>query len=144
VLATNAFVCVFFQLPFSRALRVAPIGFSAGLSKIAFVAGFLGFAFLHSPLLLVIAMFMLAVGEVWGSAVQVRYIPEHAHPSLLGRYMGLSMVSELGRAIVAPTAGFLMQAAGGSSVFVMAAGLSMAGGTLLYISGKAQDKRTYR
>ncbi len=142
VLATNAFVCVFFQLPFSRVLRVAPIGFSAGFSKILFVAGFAGFAFLRSPLLLAGAMFVLAIGEVWGSAVQTRYIPEHARPALMGRYMGLSMVSELGRAVVAPSAGFLMEAAGGSSVFIMAAGLSFAGGTLLYISGKAHDKRT--
>ncbi len=144
VLATNAFVCVFFQLPFSRVLRVSNIGFSVGFSKILFVAGFVGFAFLRSPALLVLAMFILAIGEVWGSAVQTRYIPEHARPSLLGRYMGLSMVSELGRAIVAPTAGFLMQALGGSSVFMMAAGLSLAGGVLLYISGKAQDGRTGR
>ncbi len=84
-------------------------------------------------------MLVLSLGEVWGSAVQVRYIPEHARPALLGRYMGLSMVSELGRGIAAPAAGFLKGAAGGEAVFLMAAAFSLGGGVLLYVSGKAQD-----
>jgi MFS family permease len=141
LLSVNAFICVTVQLPLSRLLRVAPIGTSAGMSKAAFLAGFLGFAFLRSPILLLGSMLVLSLGEVWGSAVQVRYIPEHARPALLGRYMGLSMVSELGRAIAAPAAGFLMGAAGGEAVFLMAAVFSAGGGALLYVSGKAQDGR---
>ncbi len=141
LLSVNAFICVTVQLPLSRLLRVAPIGTSAGMSKAAFLAGFLGFAFLRSPILLLASMLVLSLGEVWGSAVQVRYIPEHARPALLGRYMGLSMVSELGRAIAAPAAGFLMGAAGGEAVFLMAAVFSAGGGALLYVSGKAQDGR---
>ncbi|TFG80777.1 MAG: MFS transporter [Spirochaetales bacterium] len=140
ILAINAFVCVVVQLPLSRLLRVGPIGPSAGLSKLLFIVGFLGFAFLRSPAALMIVMFALSLGEVWGSAVQNRYLPEHAPPELLGRYMGLSMASELGRAVVAPAAGFLMQAAGGEAVFVMAAALSGAGGFLLYRAGRAQDE----
>jgi MFS family permease len=141
ILATNALICVACQLPVSRLLRTAPIAPAAGWSKLAFMTGFLGFAFLRSPVLLTAAMLVLSLGEVWGSAVQVRFIPEHARPNLLGRYMGLSMVSELGRAIVAPTAGFIMAATGGQAVFVMAAGLSIAGGLLLYLAGHAQDRR---
>lgn len=130
VLSLNAFICVGVQLPLSRLLRVSPIAPSAAWSKAAFAAGFLGFAFLRSPALLLASMLVLSLGEVWGSAVQVRYIPEHARPALLGRYMGLSMVSELGRAIAAPAAGFLMASA-----------FSIGGGVLLYIAGKAQDMR---
>ncbi|MGD9941072.1 MAG: MFS transporter [Clostridia bacterium] len=141
MLTVNAFICVTAQLPASRALRVAPIAPSAGWSKLAFAIGFLGFAFLRHPAALIPAMIVLSFGEVWGSAVQARYIPEHARPSLMGRYMGLSTVSELGRAAAAPVAGFLMGAAGGEAVFIMAAGLAMAGGALLYLSGKAQDQR---
>jgi MFS family permease len=141
MLTINAFICVTAQLPASRALRVAPIAPSAAWSKLAFAAGFLGFAFLRHPAALIPAMIILSLGEVWGSAVQPRYIPEHARPSLMGRYMGLSTVSELGRAAAAPVAGFLMGAAGGEAVFIMAAGLAMAGGALLYLSGKAQDQR---
>ncbi len=139
VLSLNAFVCVTAQLPLSRLLRVSPIAPSASWSKAAFAAGFLGFAFLRSPALLLASMLVLSLGEVWGSAVQVRYIPEHARPALLGRYLGLSMVSELGRAVAAPAAGFLMGAAGGMAVFLMAAAFSVGGGALLYVSGKAQD-----
>jgi MFS family permease len=141
MLTINAFICVTAQLPASRALRVAPIAPSAAWSKLAFATGFLGFAFLRHPAALIPAMIILSFGEVWGSAVQARYIPEHARPSLMGRYMGLSTVSELGRAAAAPVAGFMMGAAGGEAVFIMAAVLAMAGGALLYLSGKAQDQR---
>jgi MFS family permease len=141
ILAINAFICVVAQLPASRALRVAPIAPSAAWSKLAFVAGFIGFAFLRSPAALILSMVILSIGEVWGSAVQVRYIPEHVRPGLMGRYMGLSMVSELGRAAAAPAAGFLMGATGGEAVFIMAAGLATAGGVLLYLAGNAQDQR---
>lgn len=141
ILFVNSLVCVFGQLPMSRLLRVARIGPSAGLSKLAFVAGFLGFAFLGSPVPLLLSMFTLSVGEIWGSAVQSRFVPEHARPELLGRYMGLTTVSELGRAVVSAAAGFLMQAAGGESVFVMAAGVSVAGGALMWLAGKAHDIR---
>ena len=143
ILLVNAFVCVAAQLPVSRLLRAGPIAPSAGWSKAAFVAGFLGFAFLRSPALLVASMLVLSLGEVWGSAVQVRYIPEHARPALLGRYMGLSMASELGRAVAAPAAGFLMGAAGGEAVFLMAAAFSAGGGALLYVSGRAQDRSVH-
>jgi MFS family permease len=141
MLTINAFICVVAQLPASRALRVAPIAPSAAWSKLAFAVGFLGFAFLGSPVALMMSMVILSFGEVWGSAVQPRYIPEHARPSLMGRYMGLSTVSELGRAAAAPVAGFLMSAAGGEAVFIMAACLAGAGGVLLYLAGKAQDQR---
>jgi len=139
VLTTNALVCVFIQLPVSRALRTAPFAPAASLSKLPFALGFLGFAFFRSPALLIVSMLILSLGEVWGSAVQVRYIPEHARPELLGRYMGLSMTSELGRAVCAPAAGLLMGRFGGESVFIMAAVLSLGGGVFLYLSGKAQD-----
>lgn len=141
ILSMNAFICVTVQLPLSRRLRVSPIAPAAAWSKAAFAAGFLGFAFLRSPALLLASMLILSLGEVWGSAVQVRYIPEHARPALLGRYMGLSMVSELGRGIAAPAAGFLMGAAGGEAVFLMAAAFSVGGGALLHVAGKAQDRR---
>jgi MFS family permease len=141
VLTTNALVCVFVQLPVSRALRAAPFAWTASLSKLPFALGFLGFAFFRSPALLILSMITLSLGEVWGSAVQVRYIPEHARPELLGRYMGLSMVSELGRAVCAPAAGLLMGRFGGEAVFIMAAALSLGGGVLLYLAGKAQDGR---
>jgi len=141
LLSLNAFVCVTAQLPVSRLLRTAPIAPPAAWSKAAFAAGFVGFAFLRSPAFLLSSMLVLSLGEVWGSAVQVRYIPEHAWPAFLGRYMGLSMVSELGRAIAAPAAGFLMGAAGGEAVFLMAAAFSAGGGALLYVSGRAQDRK---
>jgi MFS family permease len=141
ILAINATICVLVQLPASRMLRVAPIAPSAAWSKLAFAVGFIGFAFLRSPAALILSMVILSIGEVWGSAVQVRYIPEHVRPGLMGRYMGLSMVSELGRAAAAPAAGFLMGATGGEAVFLMAAGLASTGGILLYLAGKAQDQR---
>ncbi len=138
-LTVNALVCVFAQLPASRLLRVAPIGPSAGASKLAFAAGFLGMAFLRSPAWLLAAMLVLSIGEVWGSAVQSRFVPEHAAPGLIGRYLGLSTLFELGKAFVAPAAGFLMQAYGGSAVFAAAAALSVAGGSLLYLAGSRHD-----
>lgn len=140
VLSTNALVCVFVQLPVSRLLRTAPFAPHASYSKLLFALGFAGFAFLRSPYMIVAAMLVLSLGEVWGSAVQVRYVPEHARPDLLGRYMGLSMASELGRAVCAPVAGFLMAARGGAAVFVMAAGLALGGGALLYLAGYWQDR----
>jgi MFS family permease len=140
VLTTNALVCVFAQLPMSRRLRVSRIGPSAGLSKLAFAAGFLGFAFLRSPAAIIAAMLTLSLGEVWGSAVQTRFVPEHVEPRFLGRYLGLTVVSELGQAFFAPLAGFLMQATGGEAVFIGAAVLSLAGGAFLYLAGSAQDR----
>ncbi len=139
-LTTNALVCVFAQLPASRLLRVARIGLSAGASKLAFAVGFLGFAVFRSPAAIVASMLVLSLGEVWGSAVQVRFVPEHVNPRLMGRYLGLSVVSELGRAFVAPAAGFLMAAAGGVPVFLGAAGLSVAGGALLFAAGSKHDR----
>jgi len=139
-LTTNALVCVLVQLPASRLLRVARIGPSAGASKLAFAVGFVGFAVFRSPAALVAAMLVLSLGEVWGSAVQVRFVPEHVDPRLLGRYLGLSVVSELGRAVVAPAAGFLMAAAGGTPVFLGAAALSVAGGALLFAAGSKHDR----
>ncbi len=140
VLSTNAVICVFALLPVSRLLRIAPFGPSAGASKLFFVLGFLGFAFFRSPAAIIAAMVVITAGEVWGAAVQTRFIPEHAPPALMGRYLGLSVVSELGRAIVAPIAGFVMAAAGGAPVFMMAAGLSLAGGALLFAAGSAHDR----
>jgi len=139
-LTTNALVCVLAQLPASRLLRVARIGPSAGASKLAFAVGFLGFAVFRSPAAIVAAMLVLSLGEVWGSAVQTRFVPEHVDPRLMGRYLGLSVVSELGRAFVAPAAGFLMAAAGGTPVFLGAAGLSVAGGALLFAAGSKHDR----
>ena len=139
VLTTNALICVFAQLPASRRLRVSRIGLSAGASKLAFAAGFLGFAYFRSPAAIIMAMMVLSFGEVWGSAVQTRFVPEHVNPRFMGRYLGLSVVSELGQAFVAPAAGFMMEALGGASVFIGAAVLSVAGGTLLYLAGSAQD-----
>ncbi len=140
VLTTNAVICVFTLLPVSRLLRIAPFGPSAGASKLFFVVGFIGFAFFRSPAAVIAAMVVITAGEVWGAAVQTRFIPEHAPPALMGRYLGLSVVSELGRAIVSPIAGFMMAAAGGAPVFVMAAGLSLAGGALLFGAGTAHDR----
>jgi len=143
-LTTNALVCVFAQLPASRLLRVARIGPSAGASKLAFAVGFVGFAVFRSPAAIVAAMLVLSLGEVWGSAVQTRFVPEHVDPRLMGRYLGLSVVSELGRAFVAPAAGFLMAAAGGTPVFLSAAGLSVAGGALLFAAGSKHDRAALR
>lgn len=140
-LAINALICVFVQLPVSRLLRTAAIGPSAGASKLAFVVGFLGFAFCGAPAAILAAMAVLSLGEVWGSAVQSRFVPEHVNPRLLGRYLGLSVVTELGKAVAAPAAGFLMQATGGRSVFAAAAGLSAAGGALLFLAGSAHDRK---
>ncbi|HAP42557.1 MAG: hypothetical protein A2087_01310 [Spirochaetes bacterium GWD1_61_31] len=140
ILTTNALICVFLQLPFSRRLRVAPFARAAGLSKLPFALGFIGFAVFRLPALLIMSMVILSLGEVWGSAVQVRFIPEHARPALLGRYMGLSMVSELGKAFASPAAGFLMAATGGTTVFFMAAGMTLVGGLLLFFAGRAQDR----
>jgi MFS family permease len=140
-LTTNALVCVFAQLPVSRLLRTARIGPSAGASKLAFAVGFAGFALFRSPAAIIAAMLVLSAGEVWGSAVQTRFVPEHADPRLIGRYLGLRVVSELGRAFVAPAAGFVMQAVGGRAVFAGAAGLSVAGGGLLYLAGALHDGR---
>ncbi len=42
---------------------------------------------------------------------------------------------------IAPAAGFLMGAAGGEAVFLMAAAFSVGGGALLHVAGKAQDRR---
>lgn len=139
-LTTNALVCVFAQLPASRLLRVSRIGPSAGASKLAFAVGFVGFAVFRSPVAIVASMLALSLGEVWGSAVQTRFVPEHVDPRLMGRYLGLSVVSELGRAVVAPAAGFLMAAAGGTPVFLCAAGLSAAGGALLFMAGSRHDR----
>lgn len=140
VLTTNAAICVFALLPVSRVLRIAPIGPSAGASKLLFMLGFAGFAFLRSPAAIIAAMVVITAGEVWGAAVQTRFIPEHAPPALMGRYQGLSVVSELGGAVVSPVAGFMMAAAGGAPVFMMAAGLSLAGGALLFAAGSAHDR----
>ncbi|PKL25756.1 MAG: hypothetical protein CVV47_03690 [Spirochaetae bacterium HGW-Spirochaetae-3] len=140
-LAINALVCVFVQLPVSRLLRTSAIGPSAGVSKIALAAGFLGFAFLRLPAAILAAMTLFSLGEVWGSAVQSRFVPEHAHPRLIGRYLGLSVVNELGKAIIAPAAGLMMQASGGRAVFAAAAGLFATGGALLYLAGASHDRR---
>jgi len=139
-LAVNALVCVFVQLPVSRRLRVAPIGPSAGLSKLAFAAGFLGFAFLGNAWAVLAAMLVLSLGEVWGSAVQTRFVPEHVDPARLGLFMGLGVVTELGQALIAPAAGFAMQAWGGEIVFSGAAALSLAGGACLYRAGTRPDR----
>ncbi|MBN1242171.1 MAG: MFS transporter [Spirochaetales bacterium] len=144
VLFANAAVCVLAQLPLSRLLRTAPIAPSAGLSKLAYAAGFLGFAFLPYPATAVLAMLVLSAGEIWGSAVQSRFVPEHAKPVLLGRYQGLSVASELGRAVVAPVAGLLMQRYGSRAVFVAAAAVSIAGGLVLHLSGSAHDRAAAR
>lgn len=139
-LSVNALVCVFVQLPFSRALRSAPIGPSASWSKLGYAAGLLGFAFFRSPWLLLLSMLVLSLGEVWGSAVQVRFLPERAPPELLGRYQGFSVTTELGRALVAPLAGLGMARFGGEAVFAGAALLSLAGALLLRLSGDRQDR----
>lgn len=139
-LAVNALVCVFVQLPVSRRLRVARIGPSAGGSKLAFAAGFLGFAFLTESWAILAAMFVLSLGEVWGSAVQNRFVPEHVDPSRLGLFLGLGVVTELGQAVVAPAAGFAMQAWGGRAVFSGAAVLALAGGACLYLAGCRHDR----
>ncbi len=144
VLFANATVCVLGQLPLSRLLRTAPIAPSAGFSKLAYAAGFLGFAFLPFPVTAVLAMLVLSTGEIWGSAVQSRFVPEHAKPVLLGRYQGLSVASELGRAVVAPVAGLLMQRYGSRAVFVAAAAVSIAGGLVLHLAGAAHDRAAAR
>ncbi len=139
-LAVNALVCVFVQLPVSRRLRVARIGPYAGGSKLAFAAGFLGFAFLTESWAILASMFILSLGEVWGSAVQNRFVPEHVDPRRLGLFMGLGVVTELGQAVIAPAAGFAMQAWGGEAVFSGAAALALAGGACLYLAGSRHDR----
>jgi MFS family permease len=139
LLTTNALVCVVGQLPASRAMRISRIGPITFWSKIGYAAGFAGFAFLHSPWALVFAMFVLSMGEIIGSGVQSRYIPERAPQRLLGRYLGLSTVNEFGRAIVAPAAGFVMQAFGGEVVFLGAGLLSLIGGALAWKGAEAGD-----
>lgn len=135
LLATNSLVCVFGQLPVSRMFRTAHIGKVAAWSKLGFAAGFVAFGFATSPWILIGGMLILSIGEIVGSAGQVRFVPERAKPELLGRYMGLSSMSELGRAFSAPAMGFVMEAWGGSAVFVAAAGLSAAGALMLGIAG---------
>jgi hypothetical protein len=134
LLGVNALVCVFGQLPVSRCHRAAGIGPVAGWSKVLFAAGFLGFAWLRSPVLLAAAMLVLSVGEITGAAVQLRFLPERSPPQLLGRYLGLSVLQDLGKTLVAPLAGFLMEASGGEAVFVGAAVLSLGGGLLLALA----------
>lgn len=141
VLAANAFVCVFAQLPASRVLRSARIAPVAFASKLGMAAGFVAFAWLRSPAALVAAMLAFSVAEVCGAAVQVRFLPERVPPRLLGRYNGLHAASETGRAAVAPAAAFLMEAAGGEAVFMAAAGLFVAGGACLAgASGRAGNR----
>jgi MFS family permease len=136
LLTANALVCVFVQLPASRIFRKAPIGPLAFASKFLYAAGFIAFAFLRSPWVLVLGMLVLSIGEVVGSAVQVRFIPERAPERLLGRYLGISTLTELGRAVVAPAAGLAMEAWGGSIVFVGAAFLACGGGFLMYLAAR--------
>ena len=131
LLTVNALVCVLGQLPVSRALRLAPIGPVAAGSKLLFALGFLGFAWLGAPAALLAAMFVLSTGEILGAAVQVRFVPERSPPRLFGRYLGLGVLQELGRAILLPAAGFIMQTAGGEAVFAGAALVCLLGGGLL-------------
>ncbi len=134
LLVTNALVCVFAQLPASRLVRAAPIGPVAGLSKLAYVVGFVGFAWSRNPVVLIAAMLVLSFGEVIGSGGQVRFIPSRAPADLIGRYMGLSVMNELGRAFVAPAAGRAMETWGGEVVFMGAAILSVVGGSILWLA----------
>jgi MFS family permease len=139
LLSVNALVCVFGQLPVSRLLRRAPIGPIAGLSKIGYALGFLGFVAGRSPAALIAAMLVLSTGEIIGAAVQTRFLPERAPSGLLGRYHGVQTVTELGRSFVAPLAGLAMARWGGGVVFVGAALLSLAGGLALATAGKSHD-----
>ncbi|HET7838300.1 MAG TPA: MFS transporter [Rectinemataceae bacterium] len=141
LLTTNAAVCVFGQLPVSRAVRVSGIGPITFWSKAGYALGFVGFAFFRSPWALFASMLVLSLGEILGSGVQSRYIPERAPPRLLGRYMGLATMNELGRALVAPAAGFIMQAYGGELVFVCAGLLSLIGGGLAWKGAAAPAGR---
>ncbi len=140
LLTTNALVCVFGQLPVSRSVRVSEIGPIAFYSKLGYAVGFVGFALLRSPWALVKAMLVLSFGEILGSGVQTRYIPERAPARLLGRYMGLSTVNELGRAILVPAAGFVMQAYGGELVFLGAGILSLIGGGLAWMGASRKHR----
>ncbi len=141
ILTANALVCVACQIPLSRFLRRAAIGPVAAGSKLLYAAGFLGFAWLRLPAFLIAAMLALSIGEVIGAAVQVRFVPERAPPGLIGRYLGVAVLQDLGRALVLPAAGFLMEAAGGAAVFVGAAVLSLAGGLLLLLGDRLPPPR---
>ena len=134
LLVVNAIICAVGQMPASRLTRSSPIGGVSFLSKIGFLLGFTGFAFLRSPILLILSMLILSIGEIIGSAVQMRFVPERTSNKLLGRYMGLLVISDLGRSIFSFFGGFVMQNLGGSYVFVGAAIFSMFGGFILWVA----------
>lgn len=110
---------------------------------IGYITGFLLFGYSNLTIFIMLGMFTLSIGEISHTSVNVRFIPEIAPKGLLGRYLGLSGIQELGPFIFNLFGGLIINKYGGKLLFSIAALASLIAGILKYISNEEARKKIY-
>ncbi len=134
----NAGTIIIFQFPMLKLMsNIAPLH-RAGIGVLMFIVAFIGFALapVDSQLGLMVAMFLLSLGEVIMfptlSIIVDRMAPEH----LKGSYFGAAALGAFGFSLAPFLGGLLLHQFGGFTLWAVMATLSALVGGLFFVAEK--------
>jgi MFS family permease len=142
LIAVNAGTIVVLQFPLLRMMQSITLFRRSMIGVILFVFGFVGFAIAptETPYGLMLAMFVLSVGEAIVFPTQNLIIDRIAPDAMKGSYFGAYSLGVLGFAIAPLIGGALLYAFGGLVLWLMTAFLASIVALLYYFGGQSAYK----
>ncbi len=138
LIAVNAGTIVILQFPLLRMMQSVSLFNRSMFGVILFVFGFIGFAIapVEPPFGLVLAMFVLSVGEAVLFPTQNLIIDRIAPAAMKGSYFGAYSLGVLGFAIAPLMGGALLYAFGGLALWLVTAFLALIVALLYHFAGR--------
>jgi MFS family permease len=142
LIAVNAGTIVILQFPLLRLMQSVTLFRRSMFGVILFVFGFVGFAIAptETPYGLMLAMFVLSVGEAILFPTQNLIIDRIAPDAMKGSYFGAFSLGVLGFAIAPLIGGALLYAFGGLVLWLVTAFLASIVALLYYFGGQSAYK----
>ncbi len=137
ILACNALTVIVMQYQIGRWLKREQMPYWIALGVAFFVFGLIGFSFSHSLVAWCIAMFIFTLGEMIIYPAEYLFVDTIAPEALRGSYYGAQNLAAFGGALSPVICGYLLINTPPITMFYVLAGLTMAGGTLCFISARS-------
>ncbi len=136
VLACNAITVILMQYQIGRFLKREQLPYWICLGSALFVVGLVGFSFAQTTLAWCAAMFVFTLGEMIIYPAEYLFVDTIAPDHLRGSYLGAQNLAAFGGAMSPVICGYLLINSPAPTMFYVLAGLTAAGGTLCFVSGR--------
>lgn len=136
VLACNAVTVILMQYQIGRFLKREQLPYWICLGTALFAVGLIGFSFAQTTAAWCAAMFVFTLGEMIIYPAEYLFVDTIAPEHLRGSYLGAQNLAAFGGAMSPVICGYLLINTPAPTMFYVLACLTVAGGTLCFLSGR--------